>query len=63
MADLRPLVAEDAPVVAAMGQATAPHKGEPMGSEARPMFDAMMAAAPAAEGVRYETGEVGGVSG
>jgi acetyl esterase/lipase len=46
-----------------MRQATAPHKGEPMGSEARPMFDAMMAAAPAAEGVRFELGEVGGVPG
>jgi acetyl esterase/lipase len=31
-----------------------------MGPEARPMFDAMMAAAPAAEGVRFEPGEVGG---
>jgi acetyl esterase/lipase len=49
--------------VAALRQATAPHKGEPMGPEARPMFDAMMAAAPAAEGVRFEPGEVGGVPG
>ena len=63
MSDLHPLAAEDAPVVAAMRQATAQHKGEPMGSEARPMFDAMMAAAPAAEGVRFEPGEVGGVPG
>jgi acetyl esterase/lipase len=60
---LHPLAAEDAPVVAAMRQATAPHKGEPMGSEARPMFDAMMAAAPAAEGVRFEPGDVGGLPG
>lgn len=63
MTDLHPLAAEDAPVVAAMRQATAPHKCEPMGSEARPMFDAMMAAAPAAEGVRFEPGQVGGVPG
>jgi acetyl esterase/lipase len=34
-----------------------------MGVEARPMFDAMMAATPAAEGVRFELGEVGGVPG
>jgi acetyl esterase/lipase len=63
MTELHPLVAEDAPVVAAMRQATAPHKGEPMGPEARPMFDAMMAAAPAAEGVVFEPGAVGGVAG
>ena len=47
MTILHPLAAEDAPVVAALRQATAPHKGEPMGVEARPMFDAMMAATPA----------------
>lgn len=63
MTDLHPLAAEDAPVVAAMRQASAPHKGEPMGAEARPMFDAMMAATPAAEGARFEPGEVGGVAG
>lgn len=63
MTDLHPLAAEDAPVVAAMRQATAPHKGQPMGPEARPMFDLMMAAAPAAEGVVFEPGVVGGVAG
>jgi acetyl esterase/lipase len=63
MTDQHPLAAEDVAVVAAMRQATAPHKGEPMGSEARPMFDAMMAATPAAKGVRFEPGEVGGIPG
>ncbi|MBW4025480.1 MAG: alpha/beta hydrolase [Proteobacteria bacterium] len=63
MSIMHPLAAEDAPVAAAMRLAIAPHKGEPMGSDARPMFDAMMAAAPAAEGVRFEPGEVGGVPG
>jgi acetyl esterase/lipase len=63
MTVLHALAAEDASVVAAMRQATAPHKGQPMGADARPTFDAMMAATPAAEGVRYEPGDVGGVSG
>jgi acetyl esterase/lipase len=63
MTTLQPLASEDATVVAALRQATAPHKGEPMGPEARPMFDAMMAATPAAEGVRSEAGAVGGISG
>jgi epsilon-lactone hydrolase len=63
MTVLHPLAAEDAPVVAAMRQATAPHKGEAMGPEARPTFDAMMAATPAAASVRFEPGAVGGVAG
>jgi monoterpene epsilon-lactone hydrolase len=63
MTFIHPLAAEDGPVVAALRQATAPHKGEPMGPEARPMFDEMMAATPAAEGVRFEPGVVGGVPG
>lgn len=63
MTDFHPLASEDQPVVAAMRQATAPHKGEPMGVEARPMFDEMMAATPAATDVRFETATVGGVSG
>lgn len=63
MTDLHPLAAEDAPIVAAMRQAIARHKGAPMGAEARPVFGAMMAAAPAAEGVRFEPGEVGCVPG
>jgi len=63
MIEIHPLVPEDQPVAAAMRQATAPHKGQPMGVEARPMFDAMMAATPAAPGVRFEIGTVGGIPG
>ncbi len=63
MTDLHLLAAEDAPIMAAMRQMTAPHKGQPMGIEARPMFDGMMAAAAAAEGVRFEPGDVSGISG
>jgi monoterpene epsilon-lactone hydrolase len=63
LTEMHPLAVEDAPVMAAMRLATAPHKGEPMGIEARPMFDAMMAATPAAEGVSFESGVVGGVPG
>jgi monoterpene epsilon-lactone hydrolase len=60
---MHPLAPEDAAFMADMRQTTAPHKGEPMGPEARPRFDAMMAAAPAAEGALFEPGVVGGVSG
>jgi len=63
MVDIHPLAPEDGPGVAAMRQASAPHKGQPMGPEARPMFDEMMAATPAAPGVRFETGMAGGVGG
>lgn len=63
MSTLHPLLSEDAPVVAAMHLATAAHKGEPMGLEARPMFDAMLASTPAAGCVRAEPGFAGGVPG
>lgn len=63
MTHIHPLAPEDGPVIAAMRQATAPHKGRPMGPEARPMFDTLMAATPGAAGVHFESGSVGGVPG
>ncbi|MER8692874.1 alpha/beta hydrolase [Mesorhizobium opportunistum] len=63
MTTIQPLLPEDAPVVAAMRQAASAHKGEPMGPEARPMFDAMFAATPAAANVRVEPAMVGGIAG
>ncbi|MEO6609231.1 MAG: alpha/beta hydrolase [Aestuariivirga sp.] len=63
MTELHPLASEDAPIMAVMRQMTAPHKGQPMGIEARPMFDGMMAAAAPAEGVRFEPGAVSGIPG
>lgn len=63
MTTIHPLASEDAAFVAAMRQATSAHKGQPLGPEARPMFEAMMAATPAAAGVRIEPATVGGISG
>jgi hypothetical protein len=60
---IQPLLAEDAPAVAAMRQAALAHKGEKLGPEARPMFDAMFAATPAAANVRVEAAIVGGIAG
>lgn len=60
---IQPLLAEDARPAAAMRQATSADKGQPLGSEARPMFDAMFAATPAAPNVRVETAAVGGIAG
>ena len=60
---IQPLSPEDAPAVAAMRGAASAHKGEPLGPEARPMFDAMMAATPAAADVRIEPATVGGIAG
>ncbi|MBZ9936634.1 alpha/beta hydrolase [Mesorhizobium sp. BR1-1-16] len=60
---IQPLSPEDAPAVAAMRQAALAHKGEPLGPEARPMFDAMIAATPAAPDVRVEAATVGGIAG
>ncbi|MEZ2331353.1 alpha/beta hydrolase [Mesorhizobium sp. RCC_202] len=57
------LLPEDAPAVAAMRQAASAHKGEKLGPEARPMFDAMFAATPAAADVRIEPATVGGIAG
>ena len=63
MMAIQPLSPEDAPIVAAMRQAASAHKGEKLGPEARPMFDAMFAATPAAMNVRVEPATVGGVAG
>lgn len=63
MITIHPLLAEDAPTVAAMRQAASAHKGEMLGPEARPMFDAMFAAIPAAPDVRVEAATVGGTAG
>jgi acetyl esterase/lipase len=46
-----------------MRQAASAHKGEILGPEARPMFDAMLAATPAQPGIRVEPGVVGGIPG
>ncbi|MFA6265182.1 MAG: alpha/beta hydrolase [Pseudolabrys sp.] len=63
MLTIQPLVPEDAPAVAAMRQAASTHKGEPLGPEARPMFDAMFAATPPVADVRAEAATVGGIAG
>ena len=63
MTTIQPLSPEDAPAVAAMRQATAAHKGDKLGPEARPMFDGMFAATPAAADVRVEAATVGGIAG
>jgi epsilon-lactone hydrolase len=63
MMTIHPLQQEDVRAVAAMRQAASAHKGEPLGPEARPMFDAMFAVTPAAAGVRVEPATVGGISG
>lgn len=60
---IQPLAPEDAPAAAAMRQAASAHKGEKLGPEARPMFDAMFAATPAAADVRVEPATVGGIAG
>jgi acetyl esterase/lipase len=63
MMTIHPLPPEDASAVAAMRQAASAHKGEKLGPEARPMFDAMFAATPAATNVRVEPATVGGIAG
>lgn len=63
MTDIHPLLPHDAAAVATMRQAASAHKGEVLGPEARPMFDAMLAATQAAAGVRVEPATVGGIKG
>ncbi|MEI9422087.1 alpha/beta hydrolase [Mesorhizobium sp. Cs1299R1N1] len=63
MMTIQSLSPQDAPAVAAMRQAASAHKGEKLGPEARPMFDAMFAATPAAGDVRVEAATVGGIAG
>lgn len=63
MTTIQSLHSQDAPAVAAMRQAASAHKGEILGPEARPMFDAMFAAVPAATDVKVEPATVGGIPG
>jgi len=63
MMTIQPPLAEDAPAVAAMREAASAHKGEKPGPEARPMFDIIFAATPAAANVRIEAATVGGIAG
>ncbi|RNJ45521.1 esterase [Mesorhizobium erdmanii] len=63
MMTIHPLSPEDAPALAAMRQAASAHKGEKLGPEARPMFDAMFAATPAAADVQVEAATAGGIAG
>ncbi|KAA1177170.1 alpha/beta hydrolase [Rhizobium tropici] len=63
MTTIHPLSPQDATAVAAMRQAASAHKGEALGPEARPMFDAMLTATPAAAGIRVEPATVGGIKG
>lgn len=63
MMTMQPLSPEDAPAVAAMRLAALAHKGEKLGPEARPMFDAMFAATPAATDVQVVVAAVGGIAG
>ena len=63
MTDIHPLLPQDAAAVAAMRQAASPHKGEVLGPEARPIFDAMLAATSPAAGIRIEPATVGGIKG
>ena len=63
MMAIQPLSPEDVAPVAAMRKAASAHKGETLGPEARPMFDAMLAATQAAADVRVEAATVGGIAG
>ena len=44
MATVHPLATHDAPIVAEMWRVAAAHKGEILGTHARPLFDAMLSA-------------------
>lgn len=63
MMTIQSLSPQDTPAVAAMREATSAHKGEKLGPEARPMFDAMFTATPAASNMRIEPATVGGIAG
>lgn len=63
MTDIHPLLPQDAAAVAMMRQAASPHKGEVRGPEARPMFDAMLAATSPAAGIGIEPATIGGIKG
>jgi acetyl esterase/lipase len=63
MATVHPLTPHDAPIVAEMRRVAAAHKGEILGTHARPLFDAMLSATLAPDDVARERGMVGGVGG
>ena len=63
MDTVQPLAVGDAPIVAEMRRSATAHKGEILGPQARPMFDAMFAAIPAHDDVRREPGILAGVGG
>ena len=63
MTDIHPLLPQDAAAVATMRQAASLRKGEILGPEARPIFDAMLAATSPAAGIRVEPATVGGIAG
>jgi epsilon-lactone hydrolase len=58
-----PASAADQQTVAAIRAQSAPLKGMMTGAEARPGYDAMIAAIPAATGISYTAASVGGVAG
>jgi len=63
MTTIHPLAQQDVAAARDMRQAASAHKGERLGPAARPMFDAMLAATPAATGVRVHAATVGGIAG
>jgi acetyl esterase/lipase len=63
MATVHPLATHDAPIVAEMRRVAAAHKGEILGTHARPLFDAMLSATLAPDDVGRERGMMGGVGG
>jgi acetyl esterase/lipase len=60
---LHAVAAKDAATIAAMRPMIEPHRGELQGTGARQPFDAIMERIVGAEGVTYEPGAVGGVTG
>ena len=63
MTTIHPLAQQDVAAARDMRQAASAHKGERLGPAARPMFDAMLAATPAAADVRVQAATVGGIAG
>jgi monoterpene epsilon-lactone hydrolase len=63
MTTIHPLAPQDTAAVGEMRQAALAHKGESLGPEARPLFDAMLATTPAPADVRVEAATVGGIPG
>ncbi len=63
MTTIHSLAQQDAVAAAEMRRGALAHKGEPLDPTARAMFGAMLAAAPAALGVRVHAATVGGIAG